>query len=169
MSASVNMTALPFHRDPLALLLRRNPHFCVCMRTHAWHDTGYPDDTGESRSSVMCVVTCEMCIYWETADLGVNTELTYKSTVVSFAHAIDFSICNCPVTLPGRGKFRLHLCTYCERVRTLCFSMRDSLRVQQKRPTVTASLMILYQSIRTCMGKNSDRGSRRSTFLQSLG
>lgn len=27
----------------------------------------------------------------------------------------------------------------------------DSLRVQQKRLTVTASLMILYQSIRTCM------------------
>ncbi len=84
-----------------------------------------------------------------------NTELTYYCC--SFAHAIDFSICNCPVTLPGRGKFRLHLCTYCERVRTLCFSMRDSLRVQQKLPTVTASLMILYQSIRTCMEKTQIR------------
>lgn len=110
----------------------------VCAWEHTWHDTDYPDDTGASGSSVMWKVTCEICLYWETADRWDNNELIYTCTVVSFAHAIDFSICNSPVRLPGRGKFRLHLCTY-ERVRTLCFSMHNSLQVQQKLPTVTSS------------------------------
>lgn len=110
------------------------------------------------RRSVMCVVTCEICFYWETADLRDDTE---KKQITLLDHLDMQSNLQSVIVAIHRLVGVYSDCICLLNAKKKCFCMHNSLRVQQKLPTVTASLMILYQSIKTCMG-----GGLKSVLLR---